>query len=166
MMRLVVDSREQTPFTFAGYDAEVQAGALTVGDYSLFGLTDRVAVERKSLPDLVLCLGRERERFERELQRAAALSAFMVVVEAPWGDLASGNYRSQLNPNSARQSVLAFTCRYRVPFMFAGTRAEAERMTFDYLRHYLRSARERLKTLLRAHGDVPENGQQKVTLAY
>ena len=165
-MRLVVDSREQTPFTFAGYDCEVQAGALTVGDYSLFGLTDRVAVERKSLPDLVLCLGRERERFERELQRAAALSAFMVVVEAPWGDLAAGNYRSQLNPNSARQSVLAFTCRYRVPFMFAGTRAEAERMTFDYLRHYLRSARERLKTLLRAHGDVPENGQQKATLAY
>ena len=165
-MRLVVDSREQTPFTFAGYDCEVQAGALTVGDYSLFGLTDRVAVERKSLPDLVLCLGRERERFERELQRAAALSAFMVVVEAPWGDLAAGNYRSQLNPNSARQSVLAFTCRYRVPFMFAGTRAEAERMTFDYLRHYLRSTRERLKTLLRAHGDVPETGQQKAPLAY
>lgn len=165
-MRLVVDSREQTPFTFAGYDCEVQAGALTVGDYSLFGLTDRVAVERKSLPDLVLCLGRERERFERELQRAAALQAFMVVVEAPWGDLAAGNYRSQLNPNSARQSVLAFTCRYRIPFMFAGTRAEAERMTFDYLRHYLRSARERLKTLLRAHGDVPETGQQKAPLAY
>lgn len=165
-MRLVVDSREQTPFTFAGYDCEVQAGALTVGDYSLFGLTDRVAVERKSLPDLVLCLGRERERFERELQRAAALSAFMVVVEAPWGDLAAGNYRSQLNPNSARQSVLAFTCRYRIPFMFAGTRAEAERMTFDYLRHYLRSARERLKTLLRAHGDVPETGQKKAPLAY
>lgn len=165
-MRLVVDSREQTPFTFAGYDAEVSEGALTVGDYSLFGLTDRVAVERKSLADLVLCLGRERERFERELQRAAALSAFMVVVEAPWGDLAAGNYRSQLNPNSARQSVLAFTCRYRVPFMFAGTRAEAERMTFDYLWHYLRSARERLKTLLRAHGDVPETMQQKAPLAY
>lgn len=27
-MRLVVDSREQTPFTFAGYDCEVQAGAV------------------------------------------------------------------------------------------------------------------------------------------
>ncbi|WP_241160230.1 hypothetical protein [Desulfovibrio sp. ZJ369] len=52
------------------------AGSLTVGDYSLEGLTDKVAVERKELPDLVQCLGRERERFERELQRGMPLDAF------------------------------------------------------------------------------------------
>ena len=71
-MRVIVDSREQAPFPFRGPRYEgvtVEMGALSVGDYSLAGLADRVAVERKSLPDLVMCLGRERERFERELAR-------------------------------------------------------------------------------------------------
>ena len=153
-MRIIIDSREQAAFSFTGYDCQAEEGALTVGDYSLAGLTDKVAVERKSLPDLVMCLGRERERFERELQRAAAFQAFMVVVEAPWSDLASGNYRSQLSPNSACQTVLAFQVRYRLSFLFAGSRAEAEGATFHYLRHYLRSARERLKAILKAHGEA------------
>lgn len=37
-MKLIVDSREQAPFTFADYDCEVLAGTLTTGDYSLAGL--------------------------------------------------------------------------------------------------------------------------------
>ena len=116
-MRVIVDSREQAPFPFRGPRYEgvtVEVGGLTVGDYSLAGLTDRVAVERKSLPDLVMCLGRERERFERELARGAALDAFCVVVEASWADLAGGQYRSRMNPHAACQSVAAFMGRYRL----------------------------------------------------
>ncbi len=154
-MRIIADTREQAPFTFAHprYAAQVEAGALTIGDYSLAGLADRVAVERKSLPDLVACLGRERERFERELQRAAALDAFMVVVEAPWADLAQGQYRSALNPHAACQSVLAFQARYRVAFLFAGTRAAAEYATWGFLRQYLEGARKRLLAVVKAQGE-------------
>lgn len=120
-MKIIIDSREQAPFAFLSTKhsgVTIERGALDTGDYSLAGLTDRVAVERKSLPDLVGCLGRERDRFERELQRAAALDAFAVVVEASWVDLAGGNYRSKLSPHAACQSVLAFTARYHVPFLF------------------------------------------------
>jgi len=156
-MKVIIDSREQAPFAFqhekyAGTVAEV--GTLDTGDYSLSGLTDRVAVERKSLPDLVACLGRERERFERELQRAAALDAFAVVVEASWSELAAGQYRSQLNPHSACQSVLAFTARYRIPFLFAGSRAGAEYVTWGFLRQYLESARKRWGHIIKAHGEA------------
>jgi len=92
-VKIVVDSREQAPFAFeheryAGIT--VESGPLDTGDYSLAGLSDLVAVERKSIPDLVACLSRERERFEREMQRAAALDAFAVVIEASWHDLAQG----------------------------------------------------------------------------
>lgn len=155
-MRVIVDSREQHPFTFecGRYDVTVEAGTLTVGDYSLAGLVDRVAVERKSLPDLVACLGRERERFERELQRAAALDAFAVVVEASWSELAAGQYRSQLKPHAACQSVLAFTGRYRVPFLFAGSRAAAEYACWGFLRQYLEGARKRWRAIAKAHGDA------------
>ena len=162
-MKVVIDSREQVPFAFghekyAGTVTEV--GTLDTGDYSLSGLTDRVAVERKSLPDLVACLGRDRERFERELQRAAALDAFAVVVEASWSELAAGQYRSQLNPHSACQSVLAFTARYRIPFLFTGSRAGAEYVTWGFLRQYLESARKRWGAIVKAHG---ETGQHRDT---
>lgn len=156
-MKILIDTREQCPFTFehAKYtEIVVELTTVDCGDYSLAGLADQVAVERKSLPDLVACLGRERERFERELQRAAALDAFAVVVEASWAELAGGQYRSQMNPHSACQSVLAFMARYRVPFMFAGSRAGAEYATWGFLRQYLESARKRWGNIVKAHGEA------------
>ncbi len=154
MLTIIVDSREQAPYTFAHerYAAQVQTGTLSIGDYSLAGLTDKVAVERKELSDLVACLGRERERFERELQRGAALDAFAVVVEASWADLSQGNYRSQLQPHAGCQSVLAFMGRYRVPFIFAGSRAAGEYAAWGFLRQYLESARKRWAAIVKAHG--------------
>ena len=155
-MTILVDTREQRPFTFEHerYDVQIQPGTLSVGDYSLAGLQDKVAVERKSLPDLVGCLGRERERFERELQRGAALDAFAVVVEAAWADLAGGNFRSQLNPHAACQSVLAFMARYRVPFLFAGSRAAAEYAAWGFLHQYIGDARKRWANIVKAHGEA------------
>ena len=51
-MTIIVDSREQAPFAFEHdrYGVQIQQGALTVGDYSLAGLTDKVAVEPRSYP--------------------------------------------------------------------------------------------------------------------
>ena len=156
MMTILVDSREQRPFNFEHerYGVQIQPGTLTVGDYSLRGLEDKVAVERKSLPDLVQCLGRERERFERELQRGQALDAFAVVIEGSWSDLANGNFRSQLNPHAACQSVLAFMARYRVPFLFAGSRAAAEYAAWGFLRQFLEGARKRWGAIVAAHEDA------------
>lgn len=155
-MRILTDTREQQPFSFAGprYASDtVERASLTVGDYSLAGLADRVAVERKSLSDLVQCLGRERERFERELARGAALDAFAVVVEASYLDLARGQYKSMMKPHAACQSVAAFMSRYRVPFIFAGSRPAAEYACWSFLKQYLEGARRRLKAITRAHGD-------------
>lgn len=154
-MRVIIDTREQAPFNFGKFECEVQTGALTTGDYSLAGLEDRCAVERKSLDDLLGCLtGEGRERFERELARARGLDAFAVIVEASFQDMAEGRYRSRMQPHAALQSVLAFQVRYGVPFIWAGTRAGAEYAAFHFLRHYLREAQERFKAICRAHGDA------------
>ena len=158
-MKILIDSREQCPFAFTDSrysDVELVLCTLAVGDYSLAGLMDKVAVERKELPDLVQCLGRERERFERELMRGMALDAFAVVVEASWADLAGGRYRSRLNPHAACQSVAAFMGRYRVPFLFAGSRAAAEYVAWSFLRQYLEGARRRWKAIAKAHGEGGE----------
>lgn len=90
---------------------------------------------------------RERERFERERARGAALDAFAVVCEGSWLELSRGEYRSRLNPHAACQSVLAFAGRYRLPFLFAGSRSAAEYMTWGFLRQYLEGAQKRWKAI-------------------
>jgi ERCC4-type nuclease len=58
---IVIDSREQTPLPFS--KLKTQAGTLLTGDYSVAGLENLFAVERKSISDLVgCCIGQNRER--------------------------------------------------------------------------------------------------------
>ena len=154
MMKIIIDTREQRPFDFLSQngDIEVVKGTLSLGDYSLAGLESFVAVERKSLADLVMCLGTERERFHRELMRAAALEAFCVVVEASWQELAAGKYRSKLSPASGMASVLAFMARHRIPFLFAGNRANAEAVTAGFLRQYVKGKVHEVKAVQEAVG--------------
>ena len=153
-MTILIDTREQAPFAFRGErykDVSTEVAGLTVGDYSLKGLEDKVSVERKSLPDLVSCLGRERDRFMRELQRAAALSAFCVVVEGSFEQLAKGEYRSNINAHAASQSIAAFMARLGIPFFFAGSRAAAEYMTWSFLKQYIQGVFRRYECILKAH---------------
>lgn len=154
-MNLLIDTREQSPFLFNGYDCNIIFGTVATGDYSLVGMDSRCAVERKSLDDLLGCLtGAGRERFERELQRAKGLDAFAVVVEASMQDMAEHKYRSKMLPHAALQSVLAFTMRYRTPFIWAGSRKGAEYATYHFLRHYLRDMREIVKHIQPAEKSV------------
>ncbi len=160
-LHIVVDTREQAPFTFTGYPVEVAVAALEAADYSVSGFERRVAVERKSLQDLVGCLSGERERFERELARLRGYDAAAVVVESPAADLRAGRYRSRLVPASAWQSILAFSMRFRVPFIFCQDRADAEAVAYDLLRHYARDRWRELAalnpTMLKNH---THSGQQ------
>ena len=155
-LRIVVDSREQCPFRFEGFNAVVTVGALEAGDYSLAGFERRVAIERKSLPDLVACLGVERERFARELSRLRGYDCAAVVVEATADDLRAGHFRAKLNPEAAWQSVLAFAQRYRIPFFWSDSRADAEETTFHLLRHYQHDRMRELKALSLAPTMTPE----------
>jgi hypothetical protein len=65
---IIVDTREQTPLPFRRF--QTRGGALLSGDYSVAGLEQLFAVERKSIGDVVACcVGQNRERFGRELHR-------------------------------------------------------------------------------------------------
>lgn len=146
-----MDSREQNPFLFEGYQAMPEPATLPVGDYSLPGFEERAAVERKSLDDLIGCLmGKDRERFEKELARGRHYDLFVVVVEASLADVSQGCYRSDMRPQAALQSIIAFQVRYRVPFVWAGNRAGAEYVTFSMLQKYLREIEERYRQAMKS----------------
>ena len=57
-----------------------------LGTSPWLGRETGAVIERKAA-DLLACLGRERERFERELMRSRYLGRFAVVVEAGLPDL-------------------------------------------------------------------------------
>lgn len=102
----VIDTREQRPLLLAPLTSV--AGSLQTGDYSVHGLEHLIAVERKSLPDLVACVGSERERFERECQRLLAYETRAIVVEASWVDLEAGQWRSKVPAAAVVGSVLGW----------------------------------------------------------
>jgi DNA excision repair protein ERCC-4 len=154
-MKILIDTREQMPFSFKGYAVDLEPATLLVGDYSLPGFQDRVSIERKSLDDLVDCLmGKDRDRFERELARGRHYDLFMVVVEASLADVSQGRYRSEMRAQAALQSIITFQVRYGVSFVWAGNRAGAEYITHGLLSKYLREIGERYKLAAKAQGEA------------
>lgn len=154
-MRILIDTREQQPFSFTRYEVATEPATLPVGDYSLPGFEDRAAIERKSHEDLISCLmGSHRDRFERELYRGRHYDLFAVVVEATLADVLRGHYRSGMKAHAALQSIIAFQVRYRVPFVWAGNRNGAEYITYSLLSKYLREIGERFKQATKAQEAV------------
>ncbi len=142
---IVADSREQRPYAFEGYVCQVARAGLPSGDYSTPGHEDALAVERKELGDLVNCLSRERDRFERELARLSVMRCPRVIVEASVEDVRRHRYASRMLPHAVLQSVVALEQRYRVPFTWAGNRPGGEYLTYWSIQKFLREMQQATK---------------------
>lgn len=157
MLRIVTDTREQAPYMFAGYDAEVTRGVLSAGDYSIAGFTDLVAVERKELSDLLGCLTHDRPRFIREMERLRGYHAAALLVESSFKTIQRGNYKSRMEPTAAVQSIFSIMANYRMPIFFAENRTAGEHFTFNFLRHFASHAEQRYKAITAtSKGDRPK----------
>ena len=143
-MIVKVDSREKKPYQF---ETASEVGTIPVGDYSIVGLENHIAIERKTVDDLIGCLTTGRERFERELYKARALDYFALVTEASLKDFINHNYRSQMEPKAAIQSLLAFSIRYRLPVWFCESREYAQRITESLLVKYAHEVEKKHKAI-------------------
>lgn len=149
MLKLIQDTREQTPWTFDDHPVEIIIEKLDTGDYSLPGLTDKVAIERKSMSDLLGSITQGRKRFERELARSMPLESFCIVCEGSYEDFAAERYRSRMPAKSAIATLNTYFIRYGVPTYFAGSKAGAEYLTYDILRLYLAEFEKRHKAAMK-----------------
>jgi ERCC4-type nuclease len=148
---IVCDTREQLPFSFQNIRIDrkkafvmTQRYALPTGDYSITGYEDKVCVERKSLQDLYQTLGRERERFMRELERMEEMTYAAVVIEATWQQIADPTndplWYSKMHPNSIIGTIVACAGEFpKTRWKATGNRANAEKMTFDILLKFYRN---------------------------
>ncbi len=127
---VIIDTREQTPLDVSPLKS--QAGTLPTADYSILGLENVVAVERKSLPDLMACIGRERERFDREIMRLIAYPSRLLVVEGHLAQIQLKQYRANVEPSAALGSIMGWMAR-GIPILFANSHEEAGKMTARFL---------------------------------
>ena len=137
---ILIDTREQLPLEFPGF--LTSSATLATGDYSCVcdsvDLRGVVAIERKSVSDLLGCIGQQRERFERELSRLSEIRFRAIVIEGTLADVITATAGRQLTPNQVTGSVLAWVFKYGVPVIFAGNRALASMAVVTLLRHAAR----------------------------
>jgi ERCC4-type nuclease len=138
----ICNSREQIPLTLE--PLQVETVTLTTGDYSVRGLEHVVSVERKSLSDLLGCVGQQRERFTRDLDRLRAFPHRALVIKATWNEIQAGQWRSKVTPQSVTGSLLTWSLE-GLPIWFARDHREAGRIASRFLllaaRRYWRSLR-------------------------
>jgi len=138
---IIVDSREQDPLAFS---FPTITDGLSTGDYSIAGLEDDFAVERKSISDLVGSLTSGRDRFMRELQRLQAYPFRRLLIIGTEEEVAQGNWKhSKANPTAILHSLHAIEAR-GIPITYASNPATAasmvERWAFWKVREVIRSA--------------------------
>ena len=138
----IIDTREQQPLDLA--PMRIERGTLPTGDYSIKGLEQFVAIERKSAEDMLGCIGRDRERFDREIVRLLAYPCRAIVVEAGWQFFERGEWRGQVTSSQAIGSLIGWIAA-GVPIVMAYDHDRAgrfvSRMLFTAARRRWREAR-------------------------
>ena len=130
---IIIDTREQEPYSFDPRLATALRRALPAGDYSVDGLEACVAVERKTLNDFVSTVIHSRERFRAELQKLADYRAACVVVEADITDILQRRYRGEAHPNAVLGNTLSIILDFRIPVFFCSNRQAACHFVQAYL---------------------------------
>jgi len=129
---VVIDTRERRPYEYEG----AVTGTLKSGDYSILGLEDRVAVERKTKEDAFSSLGASRGRFEKELERLSGYDYGAIVIESNLDDFLNPPAFTRMNPKAAINSLVSWSVKYKVFIFFASDRRHAMALVYRILEKY------------------------------
>jgi DNA excision repair protein ERCC-4 len=113
---IAVDSREQERLHFTRLESRVVS--LVTADYGLLACPHAVAIERKSIQDLVASVSSDRDRFERELMRMKAYPFRRLIIVGSRGEIEMGRYRSKMAPKAVLHTLSAFEVRYDLPICY------------------------------------------------
>jgi ERCC4-type nuclease len=145
---IAIDSREQAPLKFTRLKAVTHA--LFTGDYSIRGLEDQFAIERKSIDDFAnSCLSSSRDRFEHELHRLRGYQFKRLLIVGSREDIAAGHYHSRIAPKAVLATLGAFEVRYSIPLVFCSSPEEAATMIERWVWYFSREVVENANNLLR-----------------
>jgi len=136
--QILVDNREQTtpkaveryksfgvPYKRATLNYGDYCGIITLNDSEIYDTAHSVkascVIERKmSLDELAMCFTRGRDRFRREMERAASngSTVYLLVENATYEGIIKHRYRSRFSPSAFLASLTAWTVRYNLRPIF------------------------------------------------
>lgn len=136
--QILVDNREQAtpkaveryksfgvPYKRATLNYGDYCGIITLNDSEIYDTAHSVkascVIERKmSLDELAMCFTRGRDRFRREMERAASNNStvYLLVEDATYEGIIKHRYRSRFSPSAFLASLTAWTVRYNLRPIF------------------------------------------------
>ena len=136
--QILVDNREQAtpkaveryksfgvPYKRATLNYGDYCGIITLNDSEIYDTAHSVkascVIERKmSLDELAMCFTRGRDRFRREMERAASNNStvYLLVENATYEGIIKNRYRSRFSPSAFLASLTAWTVRYNLRPIF------------------------------------------------
>ena len=145
----LVDTREQLPLRLKKqhpkWFAAERRVALKTGDYSVDGMRDILALERKSLADVVACASpnASRERFIEQCERLADFRWKAILVEATLEDIKRGfvgfDIECGIHPNAVCGTLDAVEAKFCIPVIYASSIRElaTERAASWLSKHFM-----------------------------
>jgi ERCC4-type nuclease len=130
---VLVDTREQMPFAlFANHPNWIggeRRTALKTGDYTVEGMQGLLALERKSLADIVRCaVPPDRERFIAGCKRLARFHWKAILIEASYEDLKTDPAELEIptaaHANGVTGTLDAIEAKFGIPIICTSTHRE------------------------------------------
>jgi len=120
---VLVDTREQNPLDFsdfANWIGGVKNHTLAAGDYSIEGMEGLLALERKSLSDIVSTVTQNRSRFFNMCEKLATCQWKALLIEASYEDIKSpyDSLSTLAHPNAVSGTLDALEARYGIPVIY------------------------------------------------
>lgn len=143
-MKIIIDTREKNAWQFS---IPSEVGTLKTGDYSIAGLENIIAVERKSLDDLCNCLAGDRKRFVKELERSRSFDYFGLIIEANFLTIRKGQFKSLIKSRSVVGSLFTFEHRYGIRVHFAGSWTNGAEICQEIFEKYIYEKRKQLEAI-------------------
>jgi ERCC4-type nuclease len=141
---VLVDTREKSPFDFSRFPnwiSDEKRQKLRIGDYSIEGMESLLAIERKSLSDLITTLMQQRPRFFKMCERLAKYRWCALLIEASYEDVKSPygeEYNTLAHPNAVSGSLDALEAKFGIPVIYTSRyRPLAEEKAASWIsKHY------------------------------
>lgn len=136
---VIIDSAEHMGYTFGRFTnwfAGTIKKRLAVGDYTLLEMEKEIAVERKTLPDLVSSIITRRGDFISKCERLSSFKKKCFVIEGTLGSIKTPYQESEAHPNAVLGSIIAAQERWGIPVHFLDNFLLAEEFVASMLSKY------------------------------
>jgi LSD1 subclass zinc finger protein len=139
MPTVVIDSAEHMGYKFERFTnwfSGTIRKRLPIGDYTLMGMEGEVAVERKTLPDLVNSIIQDRRDFIEKCERLSKFRKKSLIIEGSLSGVKTPYEDSRAHPNAVLGSLIAAQERWDIPIHFLDDFVLAEEFVASMLSKY------------------------------